>query len=116
MWLCHVVWPVIGIYQLGTHSCIDIRIHDSGLVLVHVGHETNRLNQLQTIFTIYRPSYLVAQVGIVDYGLVAVAIDSLVCLMVIVIHIGDFYASNGIYHTIHSDIVAWCILGNGITK
>ena len=116
MWLCHVVWPVICIYQLGTHPSIDIRIHDTGLILVHVWQETNWLNKFKAILPINRPSYLVTQVGIVDYCFVAVAIDGLVCLMVLVIHIGDFYPSYCIYHTIHSDIVAWCILCNGVTK
>ena len=36
--------------------------------------------------------------------------------MVVIIHVGDFYTTNDIYHTIHSHAVARRILGDGITQ
>ena len=36
--------------------------------------------------------------------------------MVVIIHVGDFYTTNDIYHTINCHAVAWRILGDGITQ
>ena len=116
MWFGHIVCPIICINQLSTNSRIDIAVHDSGLVLIHIRHETNRLNQFQTIVVIYCPFNLITERRIINHRLVTVTIDGLVSPMVVVIHIGDFYTTNDIYHTIHSHAVARCILGDGITQ
>ena len=112
----HIVCPVVSINQLSTNSCIDITVHDSGLVLIHIWHETNWLNQFQSIVIIYRPFNLITERRIINHRLVTVSIDGLVCFVVVIIHVGDFYTTNDIYHTINCHAVAWRILGDGITQ
>ena len=112
----HIVCPVISINQLSTNSCIDITVHNSGLVLIHIRHETNRLNQFQPIVIIHSPFDLITERRIIYYRLVTVSIDGLVCFVVVIIHVGDFYTTNDIYHTINCHAVAWRILGDGITQ
>ena len=112
----HIVCPVISINQLSTNSCIDITVHDSGLVLIHIRHETNRLNQFQPIVIIHSPFDLITERRIIYYRLVTISIDGLVCFVVVIIHVGDFNTTNDIYYTIHCHAVARRILGDGITQ
>ena len=116
MWLRDVVRPVIGIYELGTHTGKCIGIHDTAFVLIHVRQEAYGLNQVKSVLFINVPSTHTSQCrAVIDHAFIIVSVylfegtDTL-------IHVCEVNTSDSINNAIDNDIVAGSILCDGLTQ